>query len=355
MDFISLDPIENQFPKRASTLTTERVLHVHLGTPDDPQAGLVRALTALGSAGYWQINWYAHPRDTLQQAILAATSALKPTLVFMQLQTPGIVDVATVHEIRRISPGVVIATWCGDIANNNSPWNVGWQVPLGQAVDLTLHTSMTHVDALRAAGVASAAYLQIGYDRDQYHSNGPASQRPVDVTFLGNRYYSDQYLSTMRQHDAGLRDEVISVMARAFGESFRLYGGGFGPQTSALPLNRAHEGYHNAKIGLNISLCNFFPAYQSDRIFRILGCGSLLLTKRFPLMSSYGLVDGTNCLVWDTAADAVAGARHALSSRPDCLDSIAAAGAQLAEANHTWEVRMRELIPLIEHVRGTRQ
>ena len=343
----ALDPREGHFPARV-TPQRERVLHLHLATPDDPQAGLVRAMRSLGD--YVQIDWQAAGAG-LAAAVLEAANWLRPTLVFMQLQTPGVVSPDLVAKLRPLlAPGGVVVTWCGDVAGRNSPWTVDWQVPLGQAVDLTLHSSFTHVRALRAAGVNSA-YLQIGYDVGQYHPV-PGAIPVHDVCFLGNRYYSPEYLKSMRQHDAGLRDAVIGAMSKAFGSRFGLYGSGHAGGQGQIALSKAHEAYHRAKIGLNVSLCNFFDAYSSDRIFRILGCGTLLLAKRFPT-NCFGLVHGENCLLWDTPAEAVELARGILApGREADRARIAAAGAELAQKHHTWEARMGELAALLQALRG---
>ena len=50
---------------------------------------------------------------------------------------------------------------------------------------------------------------------------------------------------------------------------------------------------------------------------------------------------------------AVALAKAALS-RPEELAEIALAGQKLAQENHTWEVRMREMLAYVEIVRDSR-
>lgn len=345
----ALDLVDGQMPPRCEP-RAERVLHLHLETADDPQAGLVRALSGLGE--YTQIDWQkARDAGKLEAAMLAAAHRLRPTLVFMQLHGPW-VSPETIAKLRPLlAPSGVIATWCGDVAGKNSPWSVDWQVPLGRAVDLTLHSSLTHVRALRTADIPGAAYLQIGYDREQYKP-APDVEKIDDVCFLGNRYYSAQYLQGMKKHDAPLRDAVIAEMKRAFGPRFALYGSGHAGHPQ-IHLSRAHEAYHRSKIGLNVSLCNFFESYSSDRIFRILGCGALLLTKRFPLMSTYGLIEGESCVGWDTPAEAVALAKkYASPEHAAERERIAAAGARLALESHTWESRMHELAALLAAVRG---
>ena len=96
-----------------------------------------------------------------------------------------------------------------------------------------------------------------------------------------------------------------------------------------------------------------YECYTSDRLFRILGCGALLLVKSFPDMSVLGLRHGENCLAWETPEEAVTLAKDALANH-DTLDGIAQAGAKLAREHHTWQVRMHELAAYVDAVRRTR-
>jgi hypothetical protein len=352
----ALDPVEGCWPARAVAAPTERVLHLHLETGDDPQAGLVRALSRLGSAGYAQIAWPDMPRDALERAAMDAAARLRPTVIFMQLQTPDVITPAVIKRIRDLvrDPRLVIATWCGDVAGKNSPWDVDWQVPLAQAVDLTLHSSFTHVKALRSAGASRAAYLQIGYDEEQYHppERESIAAREFDACFLGNRYYSPEYLASMREHDAPMRDAAIAALQQALGPRFALWGSGYKGGLGHIALRDAHTGYWRSRMGLNVSLHNGLDCYSSDRIFRILGCGSLLLVKSFPMMSVYGLKDSVNCVTWDDPDDLSRKAvEWASSARDDDADRIARAGAALARERHTWDARMHELVPLLAAVR----
>ena len=369
----ALDPVDT-FPARAERLPEgERVLHVSLCTDADPQAGLVRALRGLGSGGYAEVRWFAdygNDPDRRRRAILDAAASLRPTIVVMQLQAPNAVDVETVREIRRLAdPSCVILTWNGDIADVNNPWSVDWQVPLARTVDIALHSSMSHVRTLRAAGAHCAAYLQIGYDPEQYRAHVqsgddilPMIMNDFDVSFLGSRYGADAFSQSMRRHDAALRDEVVIAMKQTFGDRFGLFGRGWADimrqrgidhADQIIPLDRAHEAYWRSKIGLNVSLANFLDFYSSDRLFRILGCGSLLLTKRFPGMPVLGLKHGENCLVWDTAEEAVQFAQAYIARGSEKIwKDCAAAGAELARNHHTWDVRMLELMPYLAAVRG---
>lgn len=390
----ALDPVDGRFPARAEHLTRERVLHVSLCTDADPQAGLVRALRALGSDGYREARWYADYPDyeKRQAAILDAAREIKPSLIFMQLQAPNAVGVETVRELRRVAdPSCVIATWNGDIAMENSPWAIEWMTGIGRVADVNLHSSMSHVHAMRAAGIHNSARLDIALDIEQYrppervHGNqGEPDTAPLvahethtlggvdyDVVFLGSRYGNDAFSSSMRFHDAALRDAVVLEMKRAFGNRFGLFGRGWADYLRAngvehvdqtVPLAQAHEVYWRSRIGLNVSLANYLDCYQSDRMHRILGCGTLLLTKSFPGMGTYGLRRDETCLIWETPEEAVNLARiaaHNLAGNAgdgirERTEDIAAAGAHLAREHHTWSVRMQEMVPYINAVRSAR-
>ena len=294
----ALDPVEDHFPARAVRLPEERVLHVHINGEKavDQQAGLVRALQKLGGnrdalyigreknfraevmrvpldvgaiwhgdvelvdrgLGYVQVRWPDYPREERQKKILEAAEILKPTLVFMQLQTPNAVDVETVRAIRKVAdPRCVVVSWCGDIASENSPWRADWQVDLGRACDLTLHSSYSHVRVLRSLGIHNAAYLQIGYDDEQYREPRDGTGEIVyecrddkngreiraydyDVCFLGSRYGADVFSASMSQHDAKLRDDVVEAMKMVGGDRFGLFGNGFDPPRPVVPVTQAY-------------------------------------------------------------------------------------------------------------------
>ena len=393
----ALDP-NGTLPKRAEQLSAERVLHVGLCTDADPQAGLVRALKGFGD--YREIRWFADYKDDAearQSAILGVAFEQKPTLVFLQVMQ-GAVDSETVRKIRDVAdPSCVVVAWSGDVAYDQSPWHLDGSVVLGRSVDLMLHSSMTHVRLLRAAGVHNAGYLQIGFDQEQYHPplRAPSERdatghavsaeimskkgvlhqtdiasvaddltavtygdwrarfRSYDVAFLGSHYGGeDAFSQSVKWHDGGLRDEVVAKMKEAFGWKFCLYGKGWGKSAREMPLKKAHEVYQRAKVGLSVSLMNDLECYSSDRLHRIVGCGALGLVRRFPGMDVWGLVDGLNCVAWDTAEEAVALAKACLDEK---TDSIRKAGAEIARENWTWEVRMRELAVYVDAVREARK
>lgn len=181
-----------------------------------------------------------------------------------------------------------------------------------------------------------------------------------DVCFLGSKYGAgDAFSSTYNwkngqpAHESALRDEVVVKMREAFGDKFGLFGSGWGEGSKVVPVTKSHEVYWRSKIGLSVSLDNKLEMYSSDRLHRILGCGALLLVKRFPGMQVFGLEHEVNCVIWDTPDEAVKFAQR-LADWDEFAQNIAAAGAALAHNHHTWSVRMRELQPYLDAVRSAR-
>lgn len=361
----ALDLVEGKFPARVDVLPSERVLYVHLETKADPQAGLDRALRKLGSGGYAKVAWMEYEYGPRQTAIVEAAAKLKPTFIFLQLQTPNAVSPETIRRVREVvsDPNLVIATWNGDIADVNSPHNMQWMVGLGRVCDLSLHASNSHVKAMRSIGVHNSQFLNIGFDPAQYHEveeddvvgmKTIDDMRTYDICFLGSKYANngDTFSASLKWHDAGLRNDAVLAMKQTFGDRFGLYGRGWGGEEKAVALSEAHTVYWRSKIGLNVSLANYMEAYSSDRLHRILGCGCLLLTKRFPLMSVYGLNHGTNCLIWDTPSEALNLAKQIVKD-PNKLLEMAKSGNDLAKNTMTWDSRMFELSAHIRLLRSS--
>jgi hypothetical protein len=211
------------------------------------------------------------------------------------------------------------------------------------------------VRAYRSLGMHNAAYLQIGYDEDRYFEGPDETYGDrFDVAFLGASY-DDCDLAGLPGHEAAMRRAVVGAMRSAFGTRFGLFGHGWGTGVAHLPPAQSGEIYRRSHLALNVSLCNALERYSSDRLLRVLACGTPVLMKAFDDYRSFGLVANENVLVWETADEAVALAREWLSpARREALRTMGRRGAALAREHHSWGIRMLELQPLIAAVRGTR-
>ena len=180
-----------------------RVLHVGLGGPE-----IDKALRGLGHDVH-RINWREIPSAQLiylTKMVLKEAQSFLPDLVFMQIQTPGIVEARLVESLRQM--GCVVINWTGDVREN-----IDWYLELGDAFNVTLFTNQTDIDKFKEKGLP-ADYLQIGYDPDVYYLDG-RERRGEGVVFLGNNYRN-------RFPESARREEVVF---KYMDKGLRVFGG----------------------------------------------------------------------------------------------------------------------------------
>jgi len=371
IDLSPCDSPPGEMPKRAEDTPfgpTERILHVHLGNPTEPQTGLIGALRDLTDVDlgglYRQVDWTQFslkhgPKgewSEFERATVVAAEDIKPTLVFMQLQTLDVVDAPFLVELRDFcDPNAVFVSWCGDVGRDPM-----WSHCVAPYFDAMLFSSMTQVEEHRAAGFPNAAYLQIGYDTD-IHFVDPEEDRRRNgqVLFFGQNYNDNGWTI---EHEAQLRRDVVLELAGGLPPVvFEIYGSGWNRILSRnvrpMPREGAAHAYQNSAVAVSMSLTSKLKRYSSDRLLRALACGPVVLVKRFEEMPSWGLKDKENCLVWDTPEHCLALAqlvRGAQGYSKEYYSKIGAAGAKLAREHHTWPMRMHEMQIYVDYIRSHR-
>lgn len=351
----SVDPEPGQLPPRTA-MTKERVLQVFIQTADDPQQSMLRSFATMGAHGHVVINWLDYNKQALQQKISECLRVFRPTVVFFQFQRPEVIDTSFLKSIRQgdHDPSMVLLMWSGDVGEVNGPWPIkdGWSHIYSKHVDAMLYTGTGQVRMQQARGMTNAAYLQIGYDEDRYYP-GPAHEYGVKHTavFLGQNY-GPQW-GVIPDNDAQLRRDVVAAFQKHV-VGFEVYGGGWSGR-QPLPQVNTGDVYRKSLLGLSISLTSQLERYSSDRLFRIMACGTTPLVKRFADMEGLDIKHEKNALVWNTVDEAVSLAREWL--RPERrveLLQIGARAAETAKQNHTWGVRMQELSAILKALRGQR-
>jgi hypothetical protein len=347
------DPELGQFPPR-KTPTKERVVHVYIKTAEDPQASMAAAFASLGP--HASVDWIDARGSQVAQRVVAAIRHLSPTLVFMQLQGPGVVDLAAIKAIRHAThdPSLVLALWSGDVGPVNGPWpglQDAWSHQYAALVDVMLYTGTGQVQMQRSRGMQNAAYLQIGYDEERYFPGAPEQYGTMhDVVFLGQNY-GPQW-AAIPNNDAGVRREAVEAFSRCFRRA-GIYGGGWKRGSAVLHQGKAGDVYRKSLLALSISLTSNLGRYSSDRLMRAMACGTTPLVKRFADMEGLGIRHRENALVWDTVPEAVALAHEWLApDRRAELLSIGRNAATLMREHHTWNVRMQELASITSALRG---
>jgi hypothetical protein len=350
----SADPKPGQFQIQ-EVPKPERVLHVYIHTDDDPQASMVNAFRKLGGDGFESFSWLGMTSAESRARCLRASQDLRPTIVFLQLQSPDAIPLQTVREIRlspQRDPGLVCVLWSGDVGHVNGPWpglSDQWSHEYSRVVDAMLYTGTGQVELQRGRGMVNAAYLQIGFDEGRYYPGEPGRRGSLhDIVFLGQDY--GPQFSAIPRSEAQLRRDVVAAFTSEFSR-FCAYGGGWG--SGHLQQSRAGDIYRGSLMALSVSLVSDLGRYTSDRLFRAMACGTTVLCKRFSDCEGLGLEHEKNCLLWDTPAEAVALAKKWLNpSLREGLLAIGKEGSLLVYKHHTWDVRVRELAALVSTLRG---
>lgn len=138
-----------------------------------------------------------------------------PDIVFMQIQSEGIIDVDTVKYIKK--KDVFVANWTGDVRTPVPDW----YIDLAPHIDVTLFTNIADVKDLKGRGLR-ADYLQIGFDPNIYCPE--AITEPIlttpPIVLCANNYDNHFPLSKYRK-------DIVAALKKEFKDKFAIYGNGW--------------------------------------------------------------------------------------------------------------------------------
>jgi|GEM_PF-2256684 len=304
-----------------------RILHIALNVPGENQPGLERALRSMGE--YKQLDWRKLGPRVREEAIIACDQ-WDPSLVFMQLQTPGIIDVRTARLMK--DEGRVIVNWSGDV---RAPIP-GWYFELGKEIDWTLVTNMDWVEEFRKGGI-QADYLQIGWWHHLLHPWSHAGDSYPPIVFLGNNYPGHFPLSDHRL-------DMVKFLRQRYGDNFGVYGAGWPFPTKRLDWCQEAACYRTCKIAVGQSHLSL-RRYTSNRLFRAMGSGAFYVTHDYPGIEEE-FKRGIHLETWSDYDDLVRKIDYYLE-HDSIRQRIAREGSELVHEKYTWLDRIAELQALI--------
>lgn len=280
-----------------------------------------------------------------QEHFLGILKEMRPEYCFMQLQNEANMSVPMIREMARYTK---ILNWSGDIRQTKEWYK--WFEDIGREIHLTLFSNETDVDIMRSRGVR-ADYLQVGFDDVWY------DKKPVYDTWHGGPYPEIVFCA----NDYGkfqlseYRAEVAIALKKHFGERFQMFGSGWkkwGLHTS--PVNNELEAklYSAAKIGISVS--NFsFKRYHSDRLTRIMACGTLPMSHDYERLDA-DYQDDEDIAVFKSIPELIKKCEYFLDPENEWDRERIANNAYLtAHTKCTWNVRCQELIELLKNYEDT--
>lgn len=298
-----------------------KVLYVSLG---DHQHSLRKALALLGEMV--EVNWRKDPNVNQTLRKLAQTHQFD--LCFFQLQTPGIIQPATLKSLSGYK-----VNWTGDVRFPTPKW----YLDMAPHFDITLFTNEFDVQVLRKAGLQTA-YLPMGFEDEIFTPDGP-KEHLADVVFMANNYGSTFPLSKYRM-------EMVQELRKQSHFSFAVCGTGWPFTTQNLNQKPVREAdvYRGAKMAINLSHFDY-PRYSSGRMFNILGSGTLCLSQHYQGIEADFKI-GTQLDTFRSIPELIEMIRYYLRNEMARM-RIAANGCELAHEKLTWKNRMEMLQSII--------
>lgn len=324
--------LENPTPKR------RRILYLPIyeqGYPvqKEQKRGLREALAKVAVvAEYDYITRFAEiGKSRMMLELRELIDKLQPTILLTQLHNPTEINDTDIQGIKNNWPEMKRVNWNGDFWPENLLSDEG--IKLAKSFDLQLTVNRDALDKYKAMGVM-ADYWQVAWESDGIDCEADTFH---DVVFLANRYSKERY-------------NLVSKL-RNLNINFGLYGNGW-PQDwskgqSTYNFSEACKVYKGAKISIGDSQ---WPdtGFVSNRVFQALAAGGAALTHQwFRDMDKLGLVDGETCIIWRDFADLEKKIKYYLAHEKE-RKAIALAGEQLALTRHSFDVRVQELLQMLE-------
>ncbi len=245
----------------------------------------------------------------------------------------------TVERLRQLTDGPLVQ-WCGD----DPSWfpNITGAAHL---YDRFYLADPTYAADLETRGV-KAEFLPHAVHPAAWAGHD-ADPEPVEVIFVGDARHNMGHLPANRS-----RVEILESIARS-GINLAVWGRGWEKLEARYRVREAHRGltllpasavaraYRGAKIVLNVHHAQMREG-PNMRTFEIPAAGAFQLTDHKARMD--GLFEiGTELAVYQDVDDVVPAIERYLNDE-SARNSIATAGKRRVERDHTYEVRMGELI-----------
>jgi len=318
---------------------------------DHPQAGIIHAFAKVfGGANIAHFDFLQEQRDgrSIQEVndrFVVAARAWNPEWLFMQVQESNVIQATSIARLKQALPKCAISHWMGDCRVNVSPYLAS----ICREAHLTLISSVGQTGLYMAAGAKEVRYLQIGLDWDEDVLGIPPWTPPFrvpDVVFCGS-YYKDLYPGTV--------DRVNGVMAiKNAGIDIGIVGNGWPPGfpvVGTCQVKQQHHVWKRCKVAVGINHFRTIQNYYSDRNLIAMASGRPLVCQYIPGLEGE-FENNRHCMWYYDEAELVQHVRKLLGD-PGLAQRIGQAGREEVIKNHTWEARIKDVLPDIERIRRT--
>lgn len=300
-----------------------KTLFVSLGKQEDIRDALLK----YGDVIYW--DWSGYSAQRFNSMLIRLTDVHKPDLIFLQIQSPGVISTQTA---KAISGKCRVVNWTGDV---RSPLPK-WFIDIGHNIHCTLFSNMTDVELARAQGIR-ADYLQIGFPTKIFNEKVKANLDAPEIIFMGNNCGGFPL--------SNYRIEMVKALQERYGQRFKVFGTNWTGNHAIPGQPEECAMYRGCKIAINLSHFDY-KRYSSDRIFRLMGSGAFCLSHKYQEIEK-DFEAGKHLDVWQNFEQLFERIDYYLAHDKE-RKQIALEGYNYVHQKHTWDNRIENLIEIIK-------
>jgi hypothetical protein len=323
---------------------------------DHPQHGMIGGFEkVLGKDNVLYVETmrlpqWPRPRGTPDDILISATKEFRPDWVWLQLQDLGKISPRGIRALREAVPQCIVTHWMGDCW----PSVDDYLSEVCEVTHATLISSIGQIPMYREAGAREVRYCQVGldWDEDVAAPDRPPPFRVPPVVMCGN-WFPESFLPGTKQREDGIRallDAGIDV--GVVGNKAPDWHGWpeWAPTIGTCRVKEQVQVYRKCQVGLNINHWNDLELYYSDRQLIAMASGKPLVCHYVPGLERE-FKNWEHC-VWYTNTEELVDAVSRLLRDAELRTRIGTAGREEVVKNHTWEARVRDLLPYIEQLRS---
>jgi len=316
---------------------------------DHPQRGMIGAFQAvLGPEQTFEYDYLSRMRQGLSKSevnreLVQAAIEARPDWLWLQLQDLGVIESRTLREIRGALPKCVITHWMGDCRTTIA----ATLAAICREAHMTLVSNMGQLPMFLAAGSREARYLQIGLDWEEDVLGEPPWTPPFrvpDVVFCGG-YYGESFPGTKDRLEAC---RALAGASLDFGVVSPTGWPAGVPVVGACHVKQQHHVWKRARVCINSNHFNDIELYYSDRQIISMASGKPLVCQYVPGLERE-FSNGEHLLWYKSTEELVQNVRGLLAD-VTAAERVGRAGRDLVCAAHTWEHRIRQILPDVERV-----
>jgi spore maturation protein CgeB len=315
------------------------VLHLRIEAPTYSSAGIERGFRQNGFEYYgfdWQAARFNYGTEAMREMVINEAKKLSPDLVFVHIQNSDALDLDTYIALQKIAP---TAQFTFDVRDRE---RMKWAYNVAQEIHYSFFACQEDVDNCRELGIENAGLMQSSCDFDIYKPlKLPTNPYvPAEIAFIGNNFFQ----SNLSFDNAQERVDMVDFLKKEYGSKFKVWGLNW-PDSKVASQNEEVYIYNTAKI---VICQNNYSRneYQSDRIWRALGCGVMVLAKSDPGISEIFSIEN-HLDVWVDFDDLKKKIDYYLYDEAE-RKTIAECGMKFVMENCSWTNRIAQIKSIIE-------